>query len=259
MKKSLFLLLFACCPLRARASDAWVILGRAAGGGQTCGGPAVVWTADAVVRNFGADRATVQVIHDSSGGVVATPATIDLDPGYSVSMVANTLPQALFVRHVDLPQDVIADGRLELSYYSPCTGAPPAPGPGAKVSLPVFKDLTPAGQKKIIPGTDIGYSDNARINVGIYNSAQVTAVATIDVRRGVCEGVRREVTVPADTLVQFSLPLAPKCDATLDSNGLPWAGFTTVTVDQPSLSYAVVLSNAALPTATFSVARASYP
>lgn len=258
MRKSLFVLLLACCPFRAEASDAWVILGRAAGGGLACGGPAVVWTADAVVRNFGVDRATVQVIHDSSGGTVAAPTTIDLDPGRSVSMIDSTLPQGLFVRHVDLPQDVIADGRLELSYFTPCTGAPPAPGPGAKVSLPVFKDLTPAGQKKIIPGTDIGYSDNAHVNVGIYNAAQVTAFATIDVRRGACEGVRRDVTVPADTLVQFSLPLAAKCDATLDSNGLPWAGFTTVTVDQPSLSYAVVLSNAALPTATFSVAQASY-
>jgi hypothetical protein len=254
MRISVCILVLACCTVPAVASDAWVILGRAGGGGQVCGGPAVIWTADAVVRNVGTDRASVQVVHDSFGGVFTAPALIDLDGGHSASMIGGTSPQALFVRHLDVPQNVVVDGRLELSYLTPCTGAPPAPGPGAKVSLPVFKELTPAGRPNVITGTDIGYSDNARVNVGIYNAGPVTAFANIDVRRGLCEGVRRDVTVPADTLVQFSLPLAPKCDASLDPNGLPWAGFTTVTVAQPSLSYAVVLSNAALPTATFSVA-----
>ena len=253
MKTRIFSLILALLPLHAFASDAWVIMGRAAGG-QTCSVPAVTWTADALVRNFGGSRAVVRQVHDSNGGVLQDATELDLEPGQSASLLQNATPQSLFVRHLDVPADVVVDGRLELSYYVPCTGVPPAPGPGAKVALPVYTQLTPANVRKVFTGTDIGYSDNARVNVGIYNAGSVTAVATIDVRRGPCEGVRRDVTIPADTLVQFSLPMPAKCDSSLDPAGLPWAGYTTVTADQATLSYAVTLSNTSIPTATFAVA-----
>ena len=122
------------------------------------------------------------------------------------------------------------------------------------VALPVFDHLTAPTQPQIHFGTDLGVQP-ARYNVGIYNAADVRATATVEVTHPACPGdakVTRTLSIPPHTLAQESLfGIGPSCEGQLSDVGVsPWTTYTTVTVDQPSLSYVVSLAGTERPQVT---------
>ena len=126
--------------------------------------------------------------------------------------------------------------------------------------MPVVQTLTSAGVPQVHLGTDIGSADlggtpgNGRTNVGIYNAGSVAASATVELRRA-CDGVlvaSQAVAIPANSIVQlvgFS-SVFQGCTA-IDTAA--FESYVVVTVDQPSFSYAVTLSNDRPPFAALGI------
>jgi len=87
-------------------------------------------------------------------------------------------------------------------------------------------------------------ADDGRTNVGVFNAGSVAATATVELRRG-CDDVlvaSRSVAVPPNSIVQLNgLPFASEgCSAIRTA---AYETYVVVTVDQPSFSYAITLSN----------------
>ena len=109
--------------------------------------------------------------------------------------------------------------------------------------------LTPAGVPQAHLGADLGTDEigrpaDARTNVGIYNGGDTVATATVEVKRN-CDGspiARATATLPPDSVVQLNglqqqtLDAPPGCIESFET-------YVVVTVDQPSFSYVVTLSN----------------
>ncbi|HEX8617435.1 MAG TPA: hypothetical protein VF911_07610 [Thermoanaerobaculia bacterium] len=197
-----------------------------------------------MLLNAGEREAAVRVLGVSNGGSSAeTAMAIPSGEARNVSsFLKDAARSPVWVTRLDVPDGVLIDGRLEYR-RSGCVGPPPSPHPRSKVTTPVFRALTPAGVRTIHTGSDLGAQD-VRTNVGIYNAGAVTATATVEVRRAGCASetaITRDVSVPPDTIIQISVFDDPLPCAT--SRGLVWPAFTTVSVDQPSLSYVVSLSD----------------
>lgn len=97
-------------------------------------------------------------------------------------------------------------------------------------------------------GTDIGGngsgSDDGRTNIGIYNAGGTTARATAELRRA-CDDTlleARTASVPPNEILQLNnfSSVFTGCSAL---RAAAYETYVVVTVDQPSFSYAVTLSN----------------
>jgi hypothetical protein len=119
--------------------------------------------------------------------------------------------------------------------------------------MPVVRELTPPGVPQVHLATDIGgdvsgVADDGRTNVGVYNASSVLATATVELRRG-CDGVlvaSRSAAIPPNTIVQLNgFPFASQGCSTI--NTAPYETYVVVTVDQPSFTYAITLSNSRPP------------
>ena len=144
----------------------------------------------------------------------------------------------MWVLHLDVPGGVTVESRDEV-YYEPLCGAPAEPvrTSTGKVSMPVFRSLTPAGVPQVKLGTDLGQR-RTRLNVAIYNAGAVASAVTIDVRNA-CDGAlvdSRTVTIPANTILQVGglNGIGPECTS---DDAPPWMRYTVITADQPSFSY----------------------
>jgi hypothetical protein len=175
-----------------------------------------------------------------SGGVPPAPLPLVLPPHSGLSGVCSspvyeswwpTSKPAEWVLHLDIPPGVVVESRDEYSVLVlALTDIPPYEG--QKVSMPVFRSLTPANQAQFHLGTDLGGA-SSRLNVGIYNAGTSTATAVVEVR-AICGGdllSSTTVTIPADSVVQTSGITSG--DASAGANQL----YTVVTVSQPGLSY----------------------
>jgi hypothetical protein len=155
-----------------------------------------------------------------------------------------------------VPSSVLVESRLEYSFADACRGLPASNLPLGKASLPVFRELAPAGTTVAHLGSDMGIQ-KVRVNVGIYNAGAATATASIEVHRPGCSKepiATRTLAIPANSLIQISVnDLPAPCIALIEPLSTWWPMFTTVTVDQPSLSYATALVNDQPPGATFAV------
>jgi len=118
--------------------------------------------------------------------------------------------------------------------------------------MPVVRTLTPPGVAQVHLGTDIGGdsvgSDDGRTNIGVYNAGSAIALATAQLRRA-CDGSLLETRsgfIPPNTIIQLNnfSSVFTGCSAL---RAAPYEAYVVVTVDQPSLSYAVTLSNQRLP------------
>jgi hypothetical protein len=157
----------------------------------------------------------------------------------------------LWITHLDVPADLLIDGRLEY-FYNDCSLKPQPTDALGKWATPVFRELVPAGKRTVHQGVDLGVQ-GTRLNVGIYNDGPVTATATVDVFRTSCPEeplVSRVIAIPARTLIQTSIFQSPVRCVQPEGTVSIWIAHAIVTVDQPSLSYAVALSNVAEPQVT---------
>jgi len=115
--------------------------------------------------------------------------------------------------------------------------------------MPVTRELVTRGLPQIHLGTDIGgnaagMADDGRTNVGVFNAAAAVATATVELRRS-CDDVvveRRTATIPPNTIVQLNgfSSIFQGCTAI---NTGAYESYVVVTVDQPSFSYVITLSN----------------
>lgn len=236
------------------AADAWVLRGFADSPPCPVSGPIAVWTADAILHNTNGTDAIVAVRDVSNDAGPPNHPVLIVPAGGAVRVgpaAEDHRPAPVWLDHLDIPNGVVVEGRLEYRYED-CTAKPQPTEPLGKVSSPVFRELTPAGVATLHPGTDLG-TQNVRVNVGIYNAGDVFATALIEVKRPFCPGVAavtQTVSIPPHWLIQTSV-FDPPAYCTFGAADMT----TTVTVDQPSLSYAVTLSNAEpLPNVTFGFA-----
>lgn len=280
LRRSLLVGLFASAvalvPAAALASDAWVLGFRTTyiryPGEADC--EALSWQDKLYFFNANSAAATVRLIGISNGGTNRTGLglTIASKTSFSVSASSSALPWdpclggcpvTLFVAHLDVPAGVSISSRAEvISTLLPMPDTVcPLPGFKARVfaglSLPVKKELTPAGVPQyhlgIDAGTDTdgesGPAADARTNIGIYNQAGVTANATIETRR-VCDDLvieQRTVSVPANSVIQFGGLSSDTASCVETIKSPRYAAYAVVTVDQPSFSYAMTLRNDMVP------------
>ncbi|HEV7426396.1 MAG TPA: hypothetical protein VGQ46_08505 [Thermoanaerobaculia bacterium] len=196
---------------------------------------------------------TVRVLGISNGTPETTaPDHIDLPPGVVVQanlvLGAAWQPRGsqsgnVWMMHLDVPDGVVMESRNEMFDTYVCNAQRVELGSLGKVSLPIFRDAVPANQPQVHLGTDLG-SKIARINVGIYNQAQVIANAHVEVRRSCDNAVvdSRDVQIPADTVLQVTgLQQGHSfCSGTPATQ--VWLQYTVVTVDQPSMTFTSVIS-----------------
>lgn len=170
----------------------------------------------------------------------------------------------LFVNHLDVPDGVVIASRIE-SHRSPdlCN---PFPNTTHKsfglLSLPVYRSLTPAGTRQYHLGTDlgsneVGLTNPSRVNIGIYNGGSAAANATIELRRSCDDGLiaSRGVRIPENAILQTAGLVNEVKDGPGCAIGLLPQTYTVVTVDQPSFSYVVTLSNELPPKIPISISR----
>jgi hypothetical protein len=233
-------------PLPAR--DVWVLGGVAE---TRTGCETTRWIADPVLYNNAGTTATVRLVHISNGGGDNLTGDIpahDLRTGTSLGAVAGSV---LWITHLDVPDTIQVEGRMELFGVNQCTMFPPDPRPITKVTTPVFTQLTPPGTEQVHLGTDLGRQP-VRINVGIYNAGNVPARANIQVRLPECQDMTpapTQVTVPADTVMQ--VPLGNITCTT----GATWPSAVAVSMDQSGMSFVSTLSNETAASATINMSH----
>ncbi len=211
----------------------------------------ITWRDVLTFYNTTGASATVRVLGISNGSTFqANPDRIDVPPGTVVwadlALQGAWIPQngpRLWIMHLDVPEGILVESRDEIIVGDSCVTIPVPLVSLGKTSLPVFRAAVLANEPQIYLGTDVGAKD-ARTNVGIYNQGQVSANAHIEVRRSCDNSVvdARDVQVPPDTILQFTgfAKGANTCAATATTPN--WLRYTVITVDQPSMTYAVTLS-----------------
>jgi hypothetical protein len=228
-----------------------------------------------IFHNAGGSDAGIALLGVSNGTAIH-PESLTIPPGKvrssegscegcsAPSTWAPDPQPLLWVAHLEIPDDVATLSRLLVLAGSPedCNGFP---GPFARtyagIPMPVVRELTPAGRSQTLLGADIGgdsggTADDGRTNVGIYNGGTVSATASVELRRG-CDGSlleTRSVVIPADTIVQVN-GLSNVFTGCNDLDTGSYEAFVVLTVDQPSFSYSVTLSNEGPPLLPVSSAR----
>lgn len=238
-----------------------------------CGG--LAYRDELIFHNAGGSDAAIALL-GVSNGTAAQPQSLTIPAGRvrssegscegcSASSTWAPDPQPLlWVAHLDIPDEVETVSRILVLAGSPevCNGFP---GPSARtyagIPMPVVRALTPAGRPQTLLGADIGgdssgTADDGRTNVGIYNGGSASGTASVDLRRG-CDGSlleTRTIVIPANTIVQVN-GLSNVFTGCNDLDTGTYEAFVVVTVDQPSFSYSVTLSNVRLPLLPVSSAR----
>jgi hypothetical protein len=236
---------------RVQAADVWAIGGQAATQLSRC--TWLFWDADVRFFNVRDTPAVVRILHVSNGGSTLSPDLMIPANGSVRSRVAAAAEPPMWMMHFEVPDGVLAEGRLEMvekeNYF--CSSLPPNENPMAKLSMPIFSRLAPAGEPQYHLGTDLG-EQRVRLNVGIYNAGVSAAAAHVVVHRPFCRdtaGIFVDATVEPDTLEQLSMGTVTCQDGTW------WPAYVSVTVNQPSLSFVSTLSNDSPPAITSSVSR----
>jgi len=214
-----------------------------------------------VFRNAGTSSATIRLLGVSNGTAEA-PRDLTVASGQTrstegdVAAIAGSWTPApqplLWVARLDVPDAVQIVSRLLVPTYPTafCNGGTEAVRRTyGGIRMPVVRELTPPGVPQVHLATDIGgdaagVADDGRTNVGVYNASAIPATATVELRRG-CDGVlvaSRSAAIPPNTIVQLNgFPFASQGCSSI--NAAPYETYVVVTVDQPSLTYAITLSN----------------
>jgi hypothetical protein len=215
---------------------------------------------DLVFRNGGTSDQIVRLL-GVSNGTATDPLPLTITPGQILSSEGDAVaigtwgptPQPLlWVSHLDVPNDVQVVSRLLVPTYlfAGCQG-----GSGgsertyAGIAMPIVRALIPAGTPQVHLATDIGgdaggTADDGRTNVGIYNGGSVNAGATVEIRRA-CDGgliTTASTSVPPNTIIQVG-SFSAAFEGCTAIHTASYESYVVVTVDQPSFSYAITLSN----------------
>ncbi len=203
----------------------------------------------------GGATAVVTLLGVSNGTVPATPTSLSVPPGRTVSafLATNWRPvefPPLWVVHLNVPDGVVIQSRAEaFSTLCPPSGAPPSPVPDlGSFQLPIARALTPAGTTRILLGADLG-AEASTSNVGVFNAGASSATAVIEVHQACDDSIldRQAIVVPPNSLVQVGgVGGEPSCPGP-PTPAPSWIKYVAVTVDQDSFSY-VVNKSADLPT-----------
>jgi hypothetical protein len=238
--------------LTAAAADSWVLFGSARGFTAGCE-PSYVWATQTIFHNTASFDRQIAVLHQS--GNLILPPVITVRAGESLPLwpsFTDVPPAGLSAVRLDVPSDVAVESRLEYRNILPCSGQPPALGPSGKIALDSFR-VVDAGQAQHHYGLDLG-TQSVRVNVGVYNASMTFATATVELRRPSCsDPAITVITLPPDTLLQMSVPVPPICPTPSNPHTPYYLVNATVTVDQPSFSYATIVSNVQPPNVTFGV------
>jgi hypothetical protein len=215
---------------------------------------------DLVFYNAGPSDARIELL-GVSNGVAPNPRAQIVETGTTRSSEGESVAAAswapdpqplLWVAHLAVPDSVKVVSRL-LVPTGIAAGCGASPGglvrTYAGIAMPVVRELAAPGVPQVHLGTDIGgdgvgTADDGRTNVGVYNAGSAAATATVELRRG-CDGVviaSRSATIPPNTIQQlngFSASFQG-CSALKTAT---YESYVVVTVDQPSFSYAITLSN----------------
>lgn len=210
------------------------------------------WGTQLILYNRGDSPAEVRLLGISNGPLSGGPASLFLEPRKATSLITRHMgwyPRApqewagLWVLRLDIPPEVLLENSMlsELAFSG--GGAPPWFFPLGRISLPVFRSLTPPDAPQVHLGADLGFAAlPSRINVGIYNaSPDLAATAHIEIR-SICDDSilqSRIVSIPPNTIHQFGGFGARAVCGIRAGSSL----YVVVTVDQPSLSYVAALRN----------------
>jgi hypothetical protein len=243
-------LLLIVTPLFGR--EVWVIRGSVTLRTEPCVELPLTWRADAVLHNFTDQPHVVQLLDTSHGPFVGSGEVV-VDSNRSRSMALSPTGDGqtldpIWITHMEVPDGIRVEGRLEFDFEN-CSDHPRGVFAVGAVSTPVFESLVPPNTPQVHFGTDLGIQP-ARYNVGVYNAGIVDALAHIEVTRPACPDDPRiivQVTIPAGRFVQtsvFGIGRGTQCEVPvfLEKPVGAWLTYTTVTVDQPSLSYIVSLA-----------------
>jgi hypothetical protein len=249
----------------AGAGDVYVVRFDTTGGPPVLAEPPCTYLTyrdDLVFYNAGESDATIGFLGTSNGSA-SNPLPLTVEAGSTRSSAGDSSAastwapdprplRGLWVAHLEVPDEVQVLSRLlAISGEGPaCTGGFPggATHDYAGIAMPVVRTLTPARVAQVHLGTDIGGngagSDDGRVNIGIYNAGAATARATAELRRA-CDGSlleARTAVIASNTIVQLNSfsGVFTGCSAIRTA---AYETYVVVTVDQPSFSYVITLSN----------------
>ena len=250
------------------AADVWLL--RVQGYGTPLAPCSTVRMTDAIVfQNTTTTEARIRLLsvsnaHDVTPGVPPVLGTADLviAPGRTTS-VTNALgpvwqsnpPVSRWITHLSVPEGTIADSRLELGVTECASPSPQPPNDLpvlGRVELPVFRTLAPAGSVQRLLSTDSA-ATAADVYVGTFNASATAAIARLELRRACDDAIVATATldIAPNTLREHRFEVTPAmaCGSAL----APWAHYTLVTVDEPSITYALSIPRTGA--ATVGIAR----
>jgi hypothetical protein len=245
--RSLWLLICLCILSGgvARASDAYALRFDASSGASPDSAICPIWVDSLIFHNPTGSDLTVRLLGVSNGQPPASPTELIIPAGKTenASGRTNWWPSSLspiwFV-HLDVPDGLIVQSKGEVHSSLCFGGAPPSvlPDMGA-FQLPVNRALAAPGEKQMHLGIEIGAEDTYT-NIGVFNAGTAPATALIEIFQACDDALieSRQLSIPPNTLVQVNGVGAsvPKCPELIIET---WRKYATVTVDQPSLSYAI--------------------
>ncbi|MFY9551663.1 MAG: hypothetical protein WAU32_10970 [Thermoanaerobaculia bacterium] len=123
--------------------------------------------------------------------------------------------------------------------------------------LPQFASLVPAGSMQLHLVTDLG-TQEAHLNVGIYNAGSVPAQVSIDLKRSCNNSLlaHRDVMIPANSIEQVTGITVDDAFGCFGSGTAPdYATHVVVVSDQPGFSYVTPLANSLPPVMPLSMSR----
>lgn len=254
MKRLILTIASALLATELAAHDLYVV--RFTALGKTLGCRQALWGADVELYNYGSVPATVSLLGVSNGTLLpGTPTTMELPPNKLLSVSLNgpgwipdlpvptgNVAYKLWSLHLDVPENVSVTNVESVADQDICVLSPL--GTVVSAPVPTFTALVPANVPQVKLATSIG-SLPARENVIIFNAADVTANAVIEVRRSCDDAVvdQRVITVPANTTLQ----VGGLATGSSDVSCLPFTvdrfdRYTVIRVDQPSFSIVSILT-----------------
>lgn len=236
-------LLFVVSPLQAR--DVYVLQGRAIGSPvDDC--IRLRWVGEVLFYNNGSAAEVIMLRNVSNGGPAPGVSRQFVIPPHAGTTLSENvdwrraIPEGVWVLHMDVPDSVSVESRIEIGEESCALGSPPVDGARGRIMYPVFETQQPANVGKIHLGTDLSLIPT-RNNVTVYNAGGEAATARVEVRQ-LCDNQivdARFFAVAADTAVQVTgLSTATTC-----ATAKPYLTYVTVSVDQPSLSWVTSIAN----------------
>lgn len=249
--------------LCATASGAEAYVFRFSSQGTTVGHLIIEWRDDLIFQNTTVEDQTVRLLDVTGGSGDRTP-TLLVPAGRTVVVSSTNTPSlwtpqvlpTLWVVHLDVPAGVEVHSRANAFSCVCMGGAPMSPVPDlGSFSMPAFRSLAPAGVRQVHMGSDVG-GQASRVNVGFYNAGSVSASVTFDLYQAADDRLldRRTSIVASGAVIQTTLEGSSEPPVLT-----PWLRYTTVTADQPSLSYAVSLTPASVPFPRIPFGAASAP